>query len=468
VVKSLFVDRVARPRARHARRFFFARPPGEAARLVETLADAIHYAHQQGVIHRDLKPANVLLVDSGQWTVDRQEDLSSPSTVHCPLSTLVPKITDFGLAKFLAGGGLTHSGDVLGTPSYMAPEQAAGRSEAITAAVDIYGLGAILYEALTGRPPFAAARADATLGQVRRDEPVPPRRLQPTVPHDLDTICLKCLRKEAARRYATAQELADDLRRFRAGEPVRARPVGTGERVVVWCRRNPRVAGLLAALVLVFLAGGAGVLWQWQRASRNAAEAEQNAAAFRRQRDTARQEKERAERHLHMVRQRVDRLNRLGRELLARPGAYRTGQAVLEEALAFYQELLPEEGNDPSVRREAAELFRQVAEIHHTRGQWGKAAEAYGRQAGLLTSLLEEDPANKALRIELADAHRWRGNALRDLGQVSEAREAYGRAARLHEELLRESPTMSAIRWHSPTPSSTRPPSFRARTSPTS
>jgi tetratricopeptide (TPR) repeat protein len=216
--------------------------------------------------------------------------------------------------------------------------------------------------------------------------------------------------------------------------------VGTGERVVGWCRRKPGVAGLLAALVLVFLAGCSGVLWQWQRARRNAAEAEQNAAAFRREWDTARHEKERAERHLQMVRGRVDRLNRLGRDLLLRPGLYRTGQAVLEEALAFYQEMLPEEGNDPRVRREAAQLFGHVGGIQHSLGQVGKAAEAYGRRASLLASLLEEEPASKALRIELADSHRWRGNALRDLGKTREAREAYDQAAVLHEGLLRESP----------------------------
>jgi serine/threonine protein kinase len=417
-------------------------PPGEAARLVATLADAIHYAHQQGVIHRDLKPANVLL-HAPEVNRERQpEGVRGPRfSPALPLTAdLCAKVTDFGLAKFLAGGDLTHSGDVVGTPSYMAPEQAAGKSATITAAVDVYGLGAILYEALTGRPPFAAATVDATLVLVRQGEPVPPRRLQPTVPRDLETICLKCLRKEAVRRYATAQDLADDLRRFRAGEPVRARPVGTGERVIVWCRRNPGVAVLLAALVLVFLAGSSGVLWQWKRARANATEAQQNAVAFRRERDTARSEKARAERHLRIVRNRVDRLNRLGSDLLLRPGLYRTGQAVLEEALAFYQELLPNEGNDPKVRREAAQLFRQVAEIHHTLDQAAKAAEAWGRQASLLTSLLEEEPASKALRMDLAHSHRWRGNALRDLGKAREAREAYDQAAWLLEALLRESP----------------------------
>jgi len=272
------------------------------------------------------------------------------------------------------------------------------------------------------------------LGLVRQDEPVPPRRLQPTVPRDLETICLKCLRKEAGRRYATAKDLADDVRRFRAGEPIRARPVGIGERVIVWCRRKPGFAGLLAALVLVFLAGSSGVLWQWQRARGNA-------AAFRRERDTARQEKARAERHLRIVQERVVRLKQLGDALLRRRGLFRTGQAVLEEALGFYQELLPEEGNDPSVRRDAARLFDQVAWIHHTLDQAAKAAEAWGRQASLLTSLLEEEPASKDLRRDLAVSHRWRGNALRDFGKIREAREAYDQAARLQEGLLREVPT---------------------------
>jgi tetratricopeptide (TPR) repeat protein/tRNA A-37 threonylcarbamoyl transferase component Bud32 len=385
-------------------------PPGEAARLVETLADAIHYAHQQGVIHRDLKPANILLSKDG-----------------------IPKITDFGLAKVLTSNDLTRSGDVLGTPSYMAPEQVTGKSGAITVAVDVYGLGALLYELLTGRPPFLADTVTATLLQVQQEEPVPPRRLQPTVPPDLETICLKCLRKEAGRRYATAQELADDLRRFRAGESIRARPVGTAERVVLWCRRKPGLAGLLTALVLVFLTGLGGVLWE-------SAQAQQNAAAFQRERDTAQRQQERAEHHLRILRTRLDRLNQLGRDLLERPGEYNTGKAVLEEALAFYEELLPEESSDPQLRREAAQMYGRLASIRHTLGQWGKAAEAYRQQADLLSGLQAEEPANTRYCRQLATSHRNRGNALRDLGKVPEAREAYDQAAALYEQLYRESP----------------------------
>jgi serine/threonine-protein kinase len=155
-------------------------PPAEAARLVEALADAIHYAHQQGVIHRDLKPANILL-QTTEHTGHTERRQGTPFSLSvssvCSVVSCCPKITDFGLAKFLAGSDLTHSGIVMGTPSYMAPEQAAGQPGLLTAAVDVYGLGAILYEALTGRPPFAAATVDETLGLVRQDEPVPPRRL---------------------------------------------------------------------------------------------------------------------------------------------------------------------------------------------------------------------------------------------------------------------------------------------------
>ena len=176
-------------------------PPAEAARLVERLAHAVHAAHQHRILHRDLKPSNILLEADG-----------------------TPKITDFGLAKKLDEVGQTASGAVLGTPSYMAPEQARGRLQDLGPATDVYGLGAILYELLTGRPPFKAATTLETIVQVMSAEPAAPARLQPGTPCALETICLKALAKEPGRRYAGAQELADDLKRFLAGEPIRARP----------------------------------------------------------------------------------------------------------------------------------------------------------------------------------------------------------------------------------------------------
>jgi tetratricopeptide (TPR) repeat protein/tRNA A-37 threonylcarbamoyl transferase component Bud32 len=216
-------------------------PAQEAARLLEALARAMHYAHQQNILHRDLKPANILL------TPDR-----------------TPKISDFGLAKRLEDNEShqTRTGTLMGTPSYMAPEQATGNQQAIGPHSDQYGLGAILYETLVGRPPFLGTTVLDTLHQVRTQEPVPPRQLQPKVPRDLETICLKCLHKEPGKRYADAGQLADDLKRFRAGEPIHARPIGTGERLWRWCRRNPRVAVLSAALLVLglLLAGSGGIL----------------------------------------------------------------------------------------------------------------------------------------------------------------------------------------------------------------
>ena len=178
------------------------------------------------------------------------------------LATAVPKIADFGLAKLLGNAsGRTQSGSILGTPSYMAPEQAAGEVERIGPATDVYALGAVLYELLTGRPPFRGTDVWDTLDQVRRREPVAPRELQPKVPRDLETICLKCLQKPAEKRYATAAALGDDLRRFLEGRPIAARPVGRAERLWRWCRRNPRDAGLIAAGVLAVVLGS--VVYRW-------------------------------------------------------------------------------------------------------------------------------------------------------------------------------------------------------------
>jgi serine/threonine-protein kinase len=216
-----------------------ALPPRQAAQLVEVLARAMHAAHEHGVVHRDLKPSNILLA-------------GHPDT---PLPQCVPKITDFGLVKRLDGSeGLTISGTVMGTPAYMAPEQAAGHNRDIGPPCDIYGLGAILYECLTGRPPFKAPTLLATIEQVRAVDPIPPTQLAPRVPRDLETICLKCLQKERRQRYATAQDLAEDLSRYLAGEPIRARPVGRWERGLRWLRRRPGAA-LLAAISTATLAG---------------------------------------------------------------------------------------------------------------------------------------------------------------------------------------------------------------------
>ena len=229
-------------------------PPREAALLIEKLARAVHHAHEQGILHRDLKPTNILM------------------TTDC-----TPKITDFGLAKRIDGEGQSASGAIVGTPCYMAPEQASGRKQRATPAVDVYSLGSIFYEMLTGRPPFRAATALETVVQVVNDDAVSVRRLNPAVPRDLATICRKCLSKEPSRRYATAAALADDLRRYLDGVPILARPATRTERVWRWCRREPWVAGLAAGLAVVVIASLAALTALYLRAEdrREAAEVAQ-------------------------------------------------------------------------------------------------------------------------------------------------------------------------------------------------
>jgi WD40 repeat protein/tRNA A-37 threonylcarbamoyl transferase component Bud32 len=221
-------------------------PPREAARLMRQIAKAVHYAHTRGIVHRDLKPRNVLLTAEGQ-----------------------PRITDFGLAKRLHGtSDLTASGQIMGTPSFMSPEQAQGKVRGVGPPSDVYSLGAILYCLLTGRPPFSGRDAIAVLTRVITQDPTPPKQLNPELDKDLETITLKCLRKDPQLRYSSAKELADDLNRFLKGEPIQARPVRRSEKLWRWCRRKPLLASLIAAvgLLVVLLLVTASVAWAlWPR-----------------------------------------------------------------------------------------------------------------------------------------------------------------------------------------------------------
>ena len=238
--------------------------PRAAAQLVETLARTMEVAHQRGIVHRDLKPANILLAKLGSQSTmvrNRETDSSSLPSDHWSRNT-VPKIADFGLVKRLDDdSSQTQSGTILGSPSYMAPEQAGGRNREIGPAVDIYSLGAILYELLVSRPPFKAGNPLDTIRQVIEQEPVPPRQLEPRVPHDLETICLKCLEKDPARRFASSAELADDLRRFVDGEPILARPTPAWERAWKWGRRRPAIVALLGVSVLAVLGMVLFIVW---------------------------------------------------------------------------------------------------------------------------------------------------------------------------------------------------------------
>jgi len=226
--------------------------PAEMAQIVATVARAVHHAHQRGILHRDLKPANILLDREGQ-----------------------PHVTDFGLAKKVEGdSGLTHSGAIVGTPSYMPPEQARGE-KGLTVAADVYSLGAILYECLTGRPPFRASTSLDTLIQVLDTEPVAPRSFNTNIPHDLETISLKCLQKDPKRRYESALAVAEDLERWLRHEPIQARRTSWLGRAGRWCRRNPAVAGLLGALAVALVTGLIGVTFKWLEAESERQRAEE-------------------------------------------------------------------------------------------------------------------------------------------------------------------------------------------------
>jgi tetratricopeptide (TPR) repeat protein len=380
----------------------------EAARLVEVLARAIHSAHLRGIVHRDLKPSNVLL---------QAHELQ-------PVGLGLPKITDFGLAKLLEDDEAlapTRAGAILGTPTYMAPEQAWGRPQDVGPATDIYGLGVILYEMLGGRPPFRGKTDLETLDLVRSAEPPPPSQFRAKVPRDLETICLKCLRKEPARRYATADDLADDLRRFLQGEPIRARPVGRGERLLMWARRRPAAAALVLCLVLVTAAALAGGVLHEVR---------------------LRDERDRAEKNLRVALAAVDQMltEVADKDLHAEPRSELKRRRLLEKALAFYQDLLRDRDTDPALRRETAQAHLRLADVRRLLEDGTGAEEAYGQAITRFERLRADFPEEPDYRWQLAYGHNFRGEVFRAAGRRDEARADYAVARALQEQLSADFP----------------------------
>jgi serine/threonine-protein kinase len=393
--------------AQHAERL--RGDPRAAAQLLAVVARAVHHAHQRGILHRDLKPANILLDEHKQ-----------------------PHLTDFGLARRLQGdSSLTRSGTAVGSPSYMAPEQAGGPSRAVTTAADVYSLGAILYDLLCGRPPFRAETPLETLRHLLEREPERPRVFEPRVNRDLETICLKCLEKEPGRRYASAAELADDLERFLRGEPVRARRAGLAERLWRWCRRRPVPAALAAALILSLAAGTSLITWQWLRAEANFAHAEE-------QRSRAEQERARAEEGFREAHQAVNDFCTKVSEGQMRdvPGLQPVRRELLEAALAYYERFLHERGHDPALRAELADIYFRIATITSLLGSRPEALKAYARARTMYEDLLRADPGSVSLRTALAEIHGRTGILQADTGQPAAALASYEEATRLYGELL--------------------------------
>src|SRR5262245_16346141 len=392
-------------------------PPRAAAALDETLAAAVGVAHAHGVVHRDLKPANVLLSSRFQVPGSKFESNLAPGTRNLEI-----KVADFGLARRIdPDSGQTRSGMILGTPDYMAPEQAAGRNKSVGPPADVYALGVILYELLTGRPPFKGTGMLETLEQVRTLEPVPPRRLQPAIPRDLETICLKCLQKDPARRYAVAGELADDLRRFLDGLPVRARPTSRLERWAKRARRNPLATSLTAGLCLVLIAAAAyGVVYHLR---------------LQAQRDRARY-------HFQMsVRSVEGLLTEVAEEDLAlEPRAELKRKALLEKALAFYEELLRVEPDDAGLAWLAARGARRVGDILRLLGRYTDALAAYDHALDRLIPLTTGPPEGTDPAREIADCHNFAGEVHRLMGDPVAAETAYHRALAIQQLLHHTDP----------------------------
>jgi thiol-disulfide isomerase/thioredoxin len=370
-----------------------------AAQLVETIARAIHAAHGVGIVHRDLKPGNILLKEDG-----------------------TPKVADFGLARRLDQQGKTQSGAIMGTPSYMSPEQAGGKSKEIGPASDVYALGAILYELLTGRPPFRAASDLDTVLQVIGGEPVPVRRLQPKVPRDLETVCHKCLEKDPKKRYSSALALAEDLRRFQAGEPVTARPIRPWARGWRWCKRNPTVASLGAALLLTL--GGAVIvtLLLVARANFHAAQA---------------REKEQQE---AQVRANFDLLEELtmdlDQRLAAMSGTDQVRLELLKAAIQVSDRMLEKGPNDPTARRQKARCYVAIGNVWLEVLGLPGAEEAYTKAVDLQQQLVADFPGQPQYLADLALTWSGRARLFAAEKQYRHAEEAYDKAIALHDQVL--------------------------------
>jgi len=392
------------------------------ARMLIDVAGAVHHAHQRGILHRDLKPANILLDAAGQAHVS---DFGLAKRAQ-PLAWNVPTAAKGAIATTPLPPALTNTGAILGTPAYMAPEQASGERGAVTIAADVYGLGAILYELLTGEVPFRGLTPLDTLRLVLEQEPVAPSKRNPWVDRDLETICLKCLRKQPGRRYASAEELARDLERYLHGEPIQARPVGALERSWRWCKRQPAVAGLTLALLLTLTAAVTLLTVLWFRAEGHAAHAEKlfqdskqhelalAAAATRIEEESKEAKRAQADadasfRMAHSLF--IDFSKRFVDELKKSPGLQPMQKVVLEATLDYFQKFVEQRGNDPALRRELADTYASIGDITEAIGSPKKAIAARKQALAIYRDLYKRDPNDRSARREL-------GRMLINLGVV--------------------------------------------------
>ncbi|MCA9269930.1 MAG: serine/threonine protein kinase, partial [Planctomycetales bacterium] len=420
-----------------------------AAELIEPVARALDIAHRRGVLHRDIKPRNIMV----------------------EAKTGRPMLTDFGLAKLTeTQRDMTHTGDVMGSPPYMSPEQATDAAR-VTAGADIYSLGATLYHLLAGRPPFQAATVAETLRQVWFDEPIAPRQLNPAIDRDLETICLKCLEKEPGRRFATAGEMADELARFLRGEPLKIRPVGQFGRLRRWCRRNPLVAGLGAAVFASLLAvaiissvayfrlaasaareremlqeagGAVGAFTSLATSEEEGSLKAQGLDDVRRQfLDISRQYYDRFVQHQHKDKNlEVQRGKAYGHlaDIHADLGEQSESLKLYREAIKVFDELAAADPADPQYLRLSAAFEANMAALHRDLGQRDEGEAALGRAYALGKQLLARDPTSVETLALVAHIQNERAVLLSDLLRYDEAEEAWLSAVEFWKQLTPERP----------------------------
>ena len=363
-----------------------------AAELVAEVAEAIHHAHQRGLLHRDLKPANILIDAEGH-----------------------PHVTDFGLSKRMEQeSSLTMSGEIMGTPSYMAPEQALGRNSQVTTASDVYGLGGILYAAITGRDPFQGDSLIETLHKVRASAPDKPTTINKKIPRDLEVICLKCLEKDQKRRYASAQEVADDLHRWLNGEPIVARPVNAVARSWMWCKRRPALAALGGALAAAILGGMIGIAWQWHQAV-----FQRNAAVVAR--DDAQKNAQLASTQATLALNTIQDLVTEVQTKLTLPDLYdvkmellKTAQTRMEGVAAVYDKSSSKEATVLAIDMALANIYKQL-------GQSEKAAVLAGRSLEIAKARVIIKENNDPSRMNLARIYQFRGLLHEEFGRDMKA-----------------------------------------------
>ena len=387
----------------------------DAAQLILTLAEAMEYAHQHGVIHRDLKPGNILLREDG-----------------------TPKISDFGLAKRLLSDDhiQTQSGAILGTPCYMSPEQAAGQNDKTGPHTDVYALGTILYELMTGRPPFLEETPIKTLERIRFSSPIKPRKIVAQIPSDLETICLKCLSKETTHRYGSCRELADELDRFLNHRPIRTRPIGIVGRGIRWSRRRPVVAALSASLLL--LAAVFSVVFFGQRAREQSLSkaVESTAKIAEENQERAELASAAADANFQKVRELVESWTHLGGKLGRQPRMGQTAEQTLSRALQHYEEFLTEHDGDEEIRRDAASAYLNAGNLQLEHGHLGKSEQTLRRAVELYESLPDQD----STRFACAWSYRQLAHAYRNQSKWQESETTYRKAMEIFGRLLAHSP----------------------------